>query len=965
MFSQICDLYKEYPGYIVLINVGSFYELYFEQAYNYSKLLNINLVSKKIAGNKYNIPFSGFPTFQLSKFLNIIIKEHNMKAVIVDQIDDKIDPKNKIINRKVTRIITPGTFIEDALQHTQENVFTAAIHFNEKNNKIGFSWTDLSTGELYSMSCDKQSLQYHLQRINPQEVIVLKDNEINEDQEDDDDANDFFIKKLIQQDNGNRYFVSSIPKNGTYTNTSIKSFDFIFSLKERKQFNIIINKLDNEQVNSLKILLYYLHTQFPNMLSDPENSNINLNLPISISNSKVLRLDSLTIKSLELYETMARNSTVGTLFNHLSKNITNASSARLLKNWISQPITDIDLLNERYDIIQFFQKHGKHKVELINFLKQLKDMSKILQQIAISNGGNNTVFQFDSNGGTNNIKNLYNLCECLNNIDYMRDYLLKAVPENETKNKAFLKLINDLKYDDIDSIKNVLTFIDSDVIMDETELPYEEIEAEESVNEIVNETVSNTLFNESFYFKNGFDETLDDLVEKYQNYLAQYSELNKKLKDKFVNDLKMKSIEFKNTMSKGFHLEINSGTAKNWKNIMSDPKLNKFQKDFPILNKSSNKKVKNLNLLYSEEWAELGEKLIITSNKIKQRNNQLIKSIQQKMIRESSSQIRTISTAISKIDILIAFTEFSDFHDLTRPNLTKNNKKTNTELYLPEMKNFQLTRCKPNTVKLSPNKFQIITGSNKSGKSNYLKSICYSVILAQIGCFVPTSPGANIPIYKQLSYKSQAMDDINQGVSGFAFETLQIVDLFRELQPKNKVEFVKNVNEDEKEKESDLEGSVLLIFDEFNKCTHWKESLGLTYTYLKQLHLWNSEHSNNLINVISSLHLGGELGTYLEQVDPDLLKNGLEFWKFELIKDKYPLKQLPDNFKGSESLVQCDKDEKTDHITEYKTYKYDYTLKPGISTKSDALKVCYEFGYPSEVLNLAEKSIHNVWKVFK
>ncbi|OBA25905.1 hypothetical protein HANVADRAFT_53576, partial [Hanseniaspora valbyensis NRRL Y-1626] len=157
------------------------------------------------------------------------------------------------------------------------------------------------------------------------------------------------------------------------------------------------------------------------------------------------------------------------------------------------------------------------------------------------------------------------------------------------------------------------------------------------------------------------------------------------------------------------------------------------------------------------------------------------------MIRESSSQIRTISTAISKIDILIAFTEFSAFHDLTRANLTKNNKKTNTELYLPEMKNFQLTRCKPNTVKLSPNKFQIITGSNKSGKSNYLKSICYSVILAQIGCFVPTLPGANIPIYKQLSYKSQAMDDINQGVSGFAFETLQIVDLFRELQPKKTV----------------------------------------------------------------------------------------------------------------------------------------------------------------------------------
>ncbi|OBA25904.1 hypothetical protein HANVADRAFT_13696, partial [Hanseniaspora valbyensis NRRL Y-1626] len=157
---------------IVLVNVGSFYELYFEQAYNYSKLLNINLVSKKIAGNKYNIPFSGFPTFQLSKFLNIIIKEHNMKAVIVDQIDDKIDPKNKIINRKVTRIITPGTYIEDALQHTLDNVFTAAVHLNEKNNKIGFSWTDLSTGELYSMSCDKQSLQYHLQRINPQEVIV-------------------------------------------------------------------------------------------------------------------------------------------------------------------------------------------------------------------------------------------------------------------------------------------------------------------------------------------------------------------------------------------------------------------------------------------------------------------------------------------------------------------------------------------------------------------------------------------------------------------------------------------------------------------------------------------------------------------------------------------------------------------------------------------------------------------------
>ncbi|XBW38711.1 hypothetical protein QEN19_004299 [Hanseniaspora menglaensis] len=945
LFNQICKLYNQYPEYIVLINVGSFYELYFEQAYNYSKLLNINLVNKKIAGNKYNIPFSGFPTYQISKFLNIIVKENQMKAVIVDQIDDKIDDKTKIINRKVTRIITPGTFVEAAFQESQENIFTAAIHYNQKDGTIGLAWTDLSTGELFTMTCEDSELNYQLQRINPKEVVVLESTKIKE-------YDDFNIKKLVQKENGINYFMSTINRNSTYVNTSLKAFSYIFSLKERKQFELLIENLSNEESNSLKILLYYLHSQFPNMLSDQESSNINLNLPISISNTKVLKLDSLTIKSLELYETMARKSCVGTLYNHLNKNITNPSSSRLLKNWISQPLTDCQKLNERYDIVHFLEKNGKFKLELIQFLKQLKDISKILQEIAIAGVGTQVGFQFESSGGANNLKNLYNLCYCLKLVDSTKQKILSSVPENKY-NAAFINLIKNFQYDDISTVDNILMFIDSEFVVEEITDSYHDQtqEVREKLEE--KEQIPN-IFSEAVYFKTGFDLTLDELVCEYSQLISEFKILQKTLKTTFETNLKMKSVEFKNTMTRGFHLEINSGTAKQWNSVIKDPKLNVFKTQYPLLTKSANKKPTNLNLVYSEEWADIGEKIMEVTSKIKQRNNNLIKLIQKKIISESSSQIRLISSTISTLDILIAFSNFSAFHGLSRPTLKKDK---SSELYLPEMKNFQLATCKPNTVTLSSKKYQVITGSNKSGKSNYLKSICYSIILAQIGCFVPTATGSIIPILKHLSYKSQAMDDINQGVSGFAFETLQIVEIFRALQPKSS--FFANADK------STWDGGTLLLFDEFNKCTHWKESLGLTYTYLKQLYLWNQKETcfNHGVKIITSLHLGGEFVEYLKKVDPEFLSNGLEFWKFELVKNQFELNGAQDSKTFTEATRKTNSD--LGHLINYKSYRYDYTLKPGISTKSDALKVCYEFGYPPEVLDLAEKSIQKVWKVFK
>ena len=104
------------PGCVSLIQVGSFYELYFEQAEEYGPKLGLK-IAKTL---NHVVPFAGFPTTQLRKFTEMLIHEQQVNVAIIDQCDQGSKTNQNLVHRKISRIITPGTLIDESFKFQRE-----------------------------------------------------------------------------------------------------------------------------------------------------------------------------------------------------------------------------------------------------------------------------------------------------------------------------------------------------------------------------------------------------------------------------------------------------------------------------------------------------------------------------------------------------------------------------------------------------------------------------------------------------------------------------------------------------------------------------------------------------------------------------------------------------------------------------------------------------------------------------
>ena len=140
---QYYDFKIENLDTIVLFQLGDFYEMFFEDAIEVSKLLELTLTAKS-AGLENKVPMAGIPISSLNEYVKRLMK-HNKKVAIVDQ-DNENMIVGKLVNRKLTKIITPGTYHDD---FSNDNNFVAAIYGNQK---FSLCYGDVSTGEMFSIN---------------------------------------------------------------------------------------------------------------------------------------------------------------------------------------------------------------------------------------------------------------------------------------------------------------------------------------------------------------------------------------------------------------------------------------------------------------------------------------------------------------------------------------------------------------------------------------------------------------------------------------------------------------------------------------------------------------------------------------------------------------------------------------------------------------------------------------------
>lgn len=800
------------PGCVCLVQVGSFYELYFEQAENFGPQLNLKVATRKTSN--FSIPMAGFPLFQLQKFVKMLVQDLEVNVAIIDQYPDTVRTSDSIIHRKISRIITPGTLVDEIFMNYNENNYLAAIQFPtnytsappDPDSPIGLSWIDISVGEFYVQNTTLGDLVTDISRINPSEIILPKDI-----QKDDivsgkwypplQDLRKYFVRyhKTVYKDQ-KLQFKSDIRA----TRKKIESF----SVREEAAMNMILS---------------YVSVNLP-------DSNPSIDIPQQYFNNKCLQMDSRTREALELTERLTGNSTsvVGSLLTTIRRTVS-PSGNRLLTQWIESPVLDIDELRERQSFVALFLKNEFLCILLRSHLGKTGDFIRSIQRLSFNNADYVSQLQIVSEG--------------LVKLQAIQDFLNEqALKLDSPELMEFMKSFK-VPIDIANEIQNTLH-----VSSFEESLESEEVD-EESLNEVTNEEYSMEYSTPNSYSNKGAEKYRDKEVLQPEPFFqfAVRRDFNNKLKllhDEF-DELKQKETEVVENLKKQLDFDpklkiikkAQHGRLTNVIHVSGKKKLidyiyENFHNDV--------REKRQASLLYQPStWSKLQSGLIEKTEMIHQIEREIILLLRDKVLLQVP-QIRAVSKLADYLDVTSSFAVLAKENNLVRPRLVKtpqlnivNGRHIVVETSLKSTGEMFI----PNDTKVgSDGNLWIISGPNMGGKSTYLRQNALIVILAQIGCFVPAS-SASIGIVDRIFTRIGASDDLFSDLSTFMVEMVETSNILKNATPRS-----------------------LAIVDEIGRGTSGKEGLAIAFATLVNL------LTVNKCRTLFATHFGKEL-SYLLSVD--------------------------------------------------------------------------------------------------
>ncbi|QOR23148.1 DNA mismatch repair protein MutS [Haemophilus parainfluenzae] len=347
MMQQYLKLKAENPDILLFYRMGDFYELFYDDAKKAATLLDISLTKRgQSAGNP--IPMAGVPYHAVEGYLAKLVQLGEPVA-ICEQVGDPATSKGPV-ERKIVRIVTPGTVSDEALLPERQDNLIVAVY--QEKEKFGLATLDMTSGRF--QLCEphsKEALQAELQRINPVELLYCED---------------FVEMAIIEHYKGLR----RRPIWEFELSTAISELNRQFGTKDLCAFGVEKSPLGLAAAGCL--LQYAKETQRASL---PHIQSISV-----IQNNDNIQLDAATRRNLELTQNLA-GGTENTLASVLDKCVTPMGS-RLLKRWIHQPIRQTDILLKRQKTIDEIIEQDLYH-ELQPYLQQVGDMERILARVAL------------------------------------------------------------------------------------------------------------------------------------------------------------------------------------------------------------------------------------------------------------------------------------------------------------------------------------------------------------------------------------------------------------------------------------------------------------------------------------------------------------------------------------------------------------------------------------------------------
>ncbi len=345
---QYSAIKARYAGALLLFRVGDFYETFGEDAVTASKILNITL-TKRSNGAASEVALAGFPHHALDNYLPKLVRA-GQRVAICDQLEDPKDAVG-IVKRGVTELVTPGVALSDNVLDTRKNNWLSAIY--KKEDSIGISLLDISTGEYLVFQGQEDEVEKVLQSYQPTEVLFPRS-----------------AKSWAEQFFAEKTYATPLDDWQFQFETCYELLTRHFETAHLKGFGI---EEWPEAIVAAGVILYYL--------AETEHRELaHVNAISRIDEGDFAWLDRFTIRNLELVQ--AQHEGGIPLVEVMDKTVSPMGS-RLLRKWILMPLKNLHPILERQNMVAELLEREDFSTELQQILRQAGDLERLVSKAAV------------------------------------------------------------------------------------------------------------------------------------------------------------------------------------------------------------------------------------------------------------------------------------------------------------------------------------------------------------------------------------------------------------------------------------------------------------------------------------------------------------------------------------------------------------------------------------------------------
>jgi len=758
MMQQFLRIKAEHPDLLLFYRMGDFYELFFEDAERAAKLLDITLTHRGTS-NGQPIKMAGVPYHAAEQYLARLVKL-GVSVAICEQIGDPATSKGPV-ERKVMRIVTPGTVTDSALLEEKRDSLLLAISSSPEKGrsggvKLGLAWLNLSSGQFFVSETSADKLSAELERLQPSEILHAENNAVSA---------------------SNHAVCKPLPNWHFDVNTARRALCQQFATLDLAGFGC-----DNFSVGleAAGALLGYAR------LTQGQAINHIRSLQV-YSAEQYVRMDAATRRNLEITQTL-RGEPAPTLLSLLDTCATNMGS-RLLAHWLHHPLRDRAILRARLEAVEQLQtshptpplKRVKQAIreadartrggreglgrsggvyrEIHEHLKPSVDVERITARIALKSARPR-----DLSGLRDTLLSLPQLLATLTACDstliqtlsdalYPSNFLEShptvrpELVEGSSRSDGAPEITHPCGAPSHPSTSSGRTEHDLAHFLQCA------IKAEPS-----------SVLREGSVIADGFDAELDEL-RAIQNNCGEFL-LALETRERERSGISTLKVEYNRVH--GFYIEVSRAQAAN---VPDDYRRRQT--------------LKNAERYITPELKTFEDKALSANERALAREKYLYETLIEQLA-PYVPQLQRIAAAIAELDVLATFAERSNSLNFTSPRFNDEAAISITRGRHPVVES-QVEQFVANDTELSEaRRMLLVTGPNMGGKSTYMRQVAIIALLAHIGCFVPAAE-ASLGEIDQIFTRIGSSDDLASGRSTFMVEMTEAANILHNATDKSLV----------------------------------------------------------------------------------------------------------------------------------------------------------------------------------